>query len=80
MKALADSEVRASTRKYIAPAAIARMYFAADDKESGFLWLERAYKEHDGNLELIEHEPFIAPYRSDPRYADLLRRIGLPPH
>jgi TolB-like protein/Tfp pilus assembly protein PilF len=78
MKALADSEVRASAYRYVAPSEIARIYFAAGDKERGFAWLERAYEERDGNLELIGHEPSIAPYRSDPRYANLLRRLGLP--
>jgi len=79
LKTLAESEVRASTYRYEAPSEIAMIYFAAGEKERGFQWLEIARKERDGNLSMIRYCPFIGPYRSDPRYADLLRWIG-PPH
>jgi TolB-like protein/DNA-binding winged helix-turn-helix (wHTH) protein/Tfp pilus assembly protein PilF len=78
LKSLAESEARASAYRYEAPSEIAFLYFAADEKERGFAWLEKACKERDGNLVVIRYSPFIAPYRSDPRYSDLLRRIGLP--
>jgi tetratricopeptide (TPR) repeat protein len=76
MRTLAELQVRAST--YVPPTFIAATYFAANDKERGFAWLERAYSERDDTLDDIKTDPFIAPYRSDPRYADLLRRMGLP--
>jgi len=78
MKTLADSEIQASAYRYVAPSVIASIYFAAGDKEHGFAWLEKAYNERDDGLELIRGDPAIAPYRSDPRFADLLRRMGLP--
>jgi len=76
MRTLAELQVQAST--YVPPTFIAATYFAANDKERGFAWLERAYSERDDILDDIKTSPFIAPYRSDPRYADLVRRMGLP--
>jgi len=72
----AESQIHAST--YVPPSLIASTYFAAGDRESGFAWLERAYNERDNELDGIRVDPAVAPYRSDPRYADLLRRMGLP--
>jgi hypothetical protein len=43
-----------------------------------FSWLETAYDERDDSLEAIKTDPDVAPFRSDPRYADLLRQMGLP--
>ena len=76
MQTLAELQIQASM--YLAPSAVAGSYFAAGDKERGFGWLERAYHERDDNLEWIKIDPTFAPIRSDPRYADLLRRMGLP--
>jgi serine/threonine protein kinase/tetratricopeptide (TPR) repeat protein len=76
MQTLAELQIQASM--YLAPSAVAGSYFAAGDKEHGFGWLERAYHERDDNLEWIKIDPTFTPIRSDPRYADLLRRMGLP--
>lgn len=76
MKTLADSEIQASAYRHVAPSEIASAYFAAGYKKRGFAWLERAYKERDDSLEEIVGDPAIIPYRSDPRYADLLPEWG----
>lgn len=39
---------------------------------------ERAYSEHDGSLILMGVEPMWDPLRSDPRYVELVRRVGVP--
>ena len=61
---------------------IADVYAALGDKEQAFAWLEKDFKAHSGFLLLIAHDPGEAPLRaalsSDPRWNDLLRRIGLP--
>ena len=43
-----------------------------------FAWLEKAYKLRDPQLTYLKVGPKFAPIRSDPRYHDLLRRMGLP--
>lgn len=60
------------------PYFIATQYAAAGDKESAFAWLEKAYAAHQADLVSIKIEPLLDPIRSDPRFADLLRRVGLP--
>ncbi len=41
-------------------------------------WLERAYDERDPGLSGAKGNPYLAPLHSDPRFQDLLRRIGFP--
>ena len=43
-----------------------------------FEWLEKAYQDRDVVLPAMLTDPFLAPMRTDPRFADLLRRVGLP--
>lgn len=57
---------------------VALAYSALGDKENTFLWLERDYKIRDGALTLLKAIPALDWLHSDPRYSDLLRRIGLP--
>ena len=67
-----------SQREYVAPLEFADLYTRLGDKDSAFDWLERAYKERSSWLNFLNTNPLYDSLRSDPRYADLLRRIGLP--
>lgn len=60
------------------PVAVAQAYTLLADKDEAFLWLEKAHYEHVGGLLFIKATPAFDNIRSDPRYADLLRRMGLP--
>ncbi len=42
-------------------------------------WLEKAYQERSDFLLFLKVTQSMFPLRSDPRFADLLRRVGLPP-
>ena len=64
---------------YVAGEAIASICVALKDNDSAFQWLERAYQEHSGSLQGIAVRPEFRPLYSDPRLADLLKRIGLDP-
>jgi TolB-like protein/Tfp pilus assembly protein PilF/predicted Ser/Thr protein kinase len=64
--------------EYVSPYEISTYYALMGDREQTFDWLERAYKERSGRLEYIKAEDFFDALRSDPRYLDLLRRMGLP--
>jgi TolB-like protein/Tfp pilus assembly protein PilF len=67
-----------SQREYVSPYEIARYYALMDDRDHTFEWLEKAYAERAGRLGYIKTEYFLEPFHSDPRYIDLLKRIGLP--
>src|SRR5581483_8693344 len=59
------------------PTIIAEVYLQLGDKEKAFSWLQQGYKQRDGFLVSLR-DPEWNPLKSDPRYSDLLRRIGLP--
>jgi TolB-like protein/Tfp pilus assembly protein PilF len=67
-----------SKRIYVDPAWIAANYALLGEKEPAFGWLEKAYREKSGFLPTIKSFPLFDSLRSDPRYADLLKRMGLP--
>jgi adenylate cyclase len=50
-----------------------------NDADAAFHWLERAYQVHDGGLIYLKHDRFVAGLRADPRYAALVKKLGLPP-
>jgi len=58
---------------------VAIVYAGLGEKERAFKWLERAYKVHDSSMVFVKVDPLLDPLRSDPRFQDLLRRVGLPP-
>jgi len=63
---------------YISPYGLAEQYAELGDKEHAFQWLDTAYEQHNAGLEGIRTDPSFDPVRSDPRYAELVRKIGLP--
>jgi tetratricopeptide (TPR) repeat protein len=67
-----------SRTEYISPYDIASLYAAMDDRDHTFEWLEKAYAEHSGRMEYIKADGFFEPFHSDPRYIDMLKRMGLP--
>jgi TolB-like protein/Flp pilus assembly protein TadD/predicted Ser/Thr protein kinase len=67
-----------SQREYVSPNEIARYYGMMGDREHTFEWLEKAYAERSGRMEYVKVEDYLEPFRSDPRYIDLLKRMGLP--
>jgi hypothetical protein len=46
--------------------------------DEAFQWLERCYEAHCAGMVHLKESLFLAPLRSDPRYKDLLRRVGFP--
>jgi serine/threonine-protein kinase len=74
------SELRTlSEHSYVPAHDVALVYAGLGERDKAFTWLETAYEEHSFNLSHLKVEPRFDPLRSDPRFADLLRRIGLPP-
>jgi len=74
---LLDELKRRQKTGYVPSAALVNAYLGLGDNEQTFFWLERAYKEHSPILGYIKVHPFFDPLRGDPRFADLVRRVGL---
>ena len=58
---------------------LAGVYTGLGDKDQAFAWLEKDFAQHSGQLPTIAWRLHFEDLRSDPRYADLLRRMGLTP-
>lgn len=65
-----------SKQRYISPTIIAFIYGGLGDKDEAFAWLEKAYEGRDFILVLHKVDPTFDSLRSDPRFADLVRRVG----
>ncbi len=59
-------------------AALAMASAFAGKRDQAFGYLEKAYSDGDNELLLMIRHPALDPLRSDPRYVDLMRRLGLP--
>jgi hypothetical protein len=66
-----------SKRRYVAPTVLAAIYGALGEKDQAFILLDKAYDEHDSILVQLKVEPIFDELRSDPRFAVLLKRLGL---
>jgi TolB-like protein/DNA-binding winged helix-turn-helix (wHTH) protein len=76
-KILRDLEQK-STKVYVSPYLIATLYATLDDKDAAFRFLEKAYREK--NLDIswyLKSDLRIDNLRSDPRFHNLIRRVGL---
>ncbi|HEX8847249.1 MAG TPA: protein kinase [Pyrinomonadaceae bacterium] len=63
--------------RYVSPYAVALIYVALGDKEAAFEWLDRAYTERDESYIHLNVDPRLDDLRSDPRFTERLRQIGL---
>jgi TolB-like protein/Tfp pilus assembly protein PilF len=64
--------------RYIPPYAIAQVHAGLREVDRAFAWLERGIEDHDVHLAMLPTEPKWDALRGDARFADLLRRCGLP--
>ena len=62
---------------YFSPAAFVHAYLGLGEYDEAFAWFEEAYKEQSNVLQFLKVQPFYDPLREDPRFKDLLRRVGL---
>jgi TolB-like protein/Tfp pilus assembly protein PilF len=69
----------ASKQSFVPALFVALVYAGLEDKDQAFTWLEKAYEERFNRLAYLKVEALWDPLRSDPRFADLLRRVGIPP-
>jgi serine/threonine protein kinase/Tfp pilus assembly protein PilF len=65
-----------SKERYVASYWIAMIYVGLDEKDEAFAWLEKAYQERSWWLVWIRTDPMVDSLRPDPRFTDLMRRVG----
>jgi len=63
---------------YVSPYEFALIYAGLNEKDKAFEWLEKAFYEPADKLVDLKVEPQMDNLRSDPRFANLIRRVGLP--
>jgi tetratricopeptide (TPR) repeat protein len=80
-----EFEYLEATKQMFVPINLAEVYATLGDKDRAFYWLEQAYSHRDINfastdlgLYRLNMEFLLDPIRSDPRFKDLVRRVGLP--
>jgi TolB-like protein/DNA-binding winged helix-turn-helix (wHTH) protein/Flp pilus assembly protein TadD len=76
LRLLAELKKR-SQAGYVPAGAFINAYLGLGDKEQAFVWLERGYEEKSGIMPLLKAHPHFDPIRNDPRFADLIHRLGL---
>lgn len=74
-----DRLVEKSTTSYVPAHDIARIYVGLGDADHAFEWLDKACDERCGWISYLPIDPPMDPIRSDPRFTQLLQRIGLAP-
>ncbi len=57
---------------------IALVYAGLKENDTAFEWLEKAFQARDKGLTYLKIDPCLDPLRSDPRFQDLIKRVGIP--
>jgi serine/threonine-protein kinase len=68
-----------SKQRYVSAYNMAVIHAGLGQKDQAFAWLEKAYEEHSSWMWVIKVEPRLDNLRPDPRFAALVRRVGLAP-
>lgn len=74
---LLDELKKRRQKGYVPAGAFVNAYLGMEDREQSFAWLERAYQEQSNILQFLKVHPHFDPLRDDPRFKDLLHRVGL---
>ncbi len=77
-RAVLDEALKSDSGDALRPLRVATVYAALGEIDEAFVWLERAFEGRDFFLIQIKNSEPLDALRADPRYKDLLRRIGLP--
>jgi serine/threonine protein kinase/tetratricopeptide (TPR) repeat protein len=66
-----------SQQTYVQPVWLAAICLGLNDRDQAFMWLQKAYQDRSAWLVNLKADPMFDPIRSDPRFVDLVRRVGL---
>ena len=64
-------------RRYVSAYSFAVIYAGLGDKDHAFEWLERSYRDRAWDITYLKVDPVFDNLHTDPRFADLVRRVGL---
>jgi len=67
-----------SSTRYVSPYSVALVHAGLGDRDQALAWLDKAYDERSDYMPYLKLEPMLDSLRSDPRFAALVRRVGLP--
>ncbi|MGH9555268.1 MAG: protein kinase domain-containing protein [Terriglobales bacterium] len=73
-----DELLGVSKRRYVPAYSLATVHAGLGDKDQAFAYLEKACEERGFYIHTLKVDPRLDSLRSDPRFASLLRRVGLP--
>jgi TolB-like protein/tetratricopeptide (TPR) repeat protein len=76
LRLLAELQKRKSAG-YVPTGAFVNAYLGLGENDQAFTWLEQAYQEQSNILQFLKVHPYFDPIRADPRFRDLVRRVGL---
>jgi TolB-like protein/DNA-binding winged helix-turn-helix (wHTH) protein/Tfp pilus assembly protein PilF len=68
-----------SESKYVTPYGVALVYAGMGNKDEAFRWLEKAFDDRANWLVWLQFDPRWEALRADPRYAEMVHRMGFPP-
>ena len=77
-QAALDSLLKRSKERFVPPYHIALVYNGLGERDQALAWLERGFEQRDPKMTFLKVEPKWNNLRSDPRFVDLMRRVGLP--
>jgi TolB-like protein/DNA-binding winged helix-turn-helix (wHTH) protein/tetratricopeptide (TPR) repeat protein len=68
-----------SRTRYVSPAYIALVHAGLGDRNQFYVWLEKSYQERSPLIIRMRVEPMLDPFRWEPHFQEILRRVGFPP-
>jgi hypothetical protein len=74
-----EALLKLSTKRYVPPYNIAMIYHGLGERDETLAWLERGIEHRDPRMTSLKVEPKWNNLRADPRFQDLLRRVGFTP-
>ncbi|HLN97062.1 MAG TPA: winged helix-turn-helix domain-containing protein [Pyrinomonadaceae bacterium] len=75
-RTLIDELKQLSAKEYLPATSVALIYAGLDEKDQAFAWLDKGYEERAFQMQWIKLDPRWDSLRSDPRFKDLMRRMG----
>jgi len=74
---MAEQFKAAAKKRYIPPTYFGMLFAGLGDKDKAMMWLEKAYDDRADGLTWLNVEPMLDDVRNDPRFQELIKRIGL---